>query len=138
MPLSTPKTPTTNPSSASSTNPDGTYLFGPATAIPANRRRHIRHKVDAPCKIIEAKSGRTIAGTTRDVSLSGLLVALRTPVELKPGDRIRIGVAWRGQAVIDESTLSDARITRAFPIYDGQQTVAIERIAATASQRAAA
>ncbi len=98
----------------------------------ADRRRHIRHKVEAPCKIIEAKSGRAIAGTTRDVSLSGLLIALRTPVELKQGDTIRIGVAWRGQAVIDESALSEARITRVFPIYDGQQTIAIQRIDAAA------
>jgi hypothetical protein len=99
----------------------------------ADRRRHIRHKVEALCKIIEAKSGRTIAGTTRDVSLSGLLIALRTPVELKQGDTIRIGVAWRGQAVIDESALSEARITRVFPIYDGQQIIAIQRVAAGAA-----
>lgn len=99
----------------------------------SDRRRHIRHKVEAPCKIIEAKSGRAIAGTTRDVSLSGLLVALRTPVELKQGDTIRIGVAWRGQAVIDESSMSEAHITRVFPIYNGQQTIAIQRTTAPAT-----
>ena len=114
----------------------------PSLAISPNasdRRRHIRHKVEAPCKIIEAKSGRAIAGTTRDVSLSGLLIALRTPVELKAGDIVRIGVAWRGQAVIDESTLSEARIARVFPIYNGQQTIAIQRTnAATPALRLAA
>lgn len=113
--------------------------IGP-TSSPANdRRRHIRHKVEAPCKIIETKSGRAIPGATRDVSLSGLLVALRTPVEFQQGDSIRIGVAWRGQAVIDEATMADARVTRVFPAFDGQQTIAIERAAtpAAAVRRAA-
>lgn len=107
---------------------------------PANdRRRHIRHKVEAPCKIIEAKTGRAIPGATRDVSLSGLLVALRTPIELQAGDTVRIGVAWRGQAVIDESSMSEARVTRVFPAFEGQQTIAIERVAtpAAAARRAA-
>ncbi|QYK48194.1 MAG: PilZ domain-containing protein [Phycisphaeraceae bacterium] len=94
-----------------------------------DRRRYVRHKVEAPCKIIEAKTGRAIPGITRDVSLGGLLVALRTPQELHAGDTIRIGVAWRGQAVIDELSMSDARVTRVFPPFNGQQTVAIQRIA---------
>ncbi len=104
-----------------------------------NRRRHIRHKIEAPCKIIEAKSGRAIPGATRDVSLGGLLVALRTPIELHEGDTVRIGVAWRGQAVIDESSMSEARIARVFPAFEGQQTIAIERIAepVVAARRAA-
>lgn len=98
------------------------------------RRRHVRHRVESPCKIIEIKSGRALSGVTRDVSLSGLLVALRTPTELVPGDRIRIGVAWRGQGVLDVSTLSEAEVIRALPPYNGQQTVAIRRIAAPAQQ----
>jgi len=101
---------------------------------PQDRRRHVRHRVESPCKIVEAKTGRTLAGVTRDVSLGGLLVALRTPTDLVPGDRIRIGVAWRGQAVLDVAALSDAEVVRTLPSYNGQQTVAIRRIAAPAEQ----
>lgn len=99
----------------------------------ADRRRYVRHRVESPCKIVEVKSGRPLSGITRDVSLGGLLVALRTPTELLPGDRIRIGVAWRGQAVLDEASLAEAEVVRALPPFNGQQTVAIRRIAKPAS-----
>lgn len=112
---------------------------GGGTGNADNRRRYVRHRVESPCKIVEIKSGRAISGVTRDVSLGGLLVALRTPTELTPGDRIRIGVAWRGQAVLDMNALSEAEVVRALPPFNGQQTVAIRRISppVSAMRRAA-
>lgn len=102
-----------------------------------DRRRYIRHRVESPCKLIELKSGRSLPGITRDVSLGGLLVSLRTSIPFQAGERIKIGVAWRGQAVLDASTLTDAEVVRASPLFDGQQTLAIRRINTAALAQAA-
>ena len=99
-----------------------------------DRRRNVRHRVESPCKIVEVKTGRLMAGVTRDVSLGGLLIAIRTPTDLLPGDRIKIGVAWRGQAVLDVAALSEAEVVRALPSFNGQQTVAIRRVDQQAQQ----
>lgn len=105
---------------------------------PEDRRRHVRHLVESPCKVVELKTGRSLPGRTRDVSLGGLQVTLRTPVELAVGDRLRIGVAWRGQAIIDEALMSEVEVVRCGPWYNGQQTLAIRRIdAATGAKQAA-
>jgi c-di-GMP-binding flagellar brake protein YcgR len=102
-----------------------------------DRRRYIRHRVESPCKLIELKTGRALPGITRDVSLGGLLVSLRTAIPFQAGERIKIGVAWKGQAVLDANTLTDAEVVRASPLFDGQQTLAIRRINAAALAQAA-
>jgi hypothetical protein len=95
--------------------------------IEGDRRRHPRVEVTQPCKICDPRSGRYIAGTTRDLSSHGLLIDLPRLIDLKPGDRLHVGVAMkRRQGLLLAKEMIEAKVVRAMPTIDDHTLLAVQ------------
>jgi hypothetical protein len=57
-----------------------------------DRRRHPRERMGAACKVYHAASGRYLAGRTRDVSRSGVMIELAPGPRLESGDALAVGM----------------------------------------------
>jgi len=95
--------------------------------IEGDRRRHPRVEVTQPCKICDPRSGRYLAGTTRDVSSHGLLIELPRLIDLKPGERLHVGVAMkRRQGLLLAKEMIEAKVVRSLPTMNDHTLLAVQ------------
>ena len=94
--------------------------------IDGDRRKHRREPLERPCKIYDPRSMKYIAATTRDVSSGGMLIDVPRLLEIKPGERLFIGVAMtRRQGFIQAKEMIDAVVLRAAATVDDHTTLAV-------------
>jgi hypothetical protein len=65
------------------------------------RREHQRVDLACPCKVYDPGSCKYVPGLTWNVSKSGVMLEVARPMELRPGDRLFVGMAMkRRQALL--------------------------------------
>ena len=93
----------------------------------AERREHPRVELTRPCKIYDPRSRRYVAGTTWNVSRQGVLVELKRPLPLVPGDRLFVGLAMRRrEAVLCRSEMIPGAVVRSVLTADDHTVVALQ------------
>jgi len=97
-----------------------------------DRRGSHRSQLARPCRVQDPRSGRFLHGTTCDVSLSGTLIRLHRRVDLEPGQRVSIGIAYdERQAMLLAKDFIDAVVVRSLGTPAGETMVALSYPAAT-------
>lgn len=90
------------------------------------RRRDARLDLHRPVKLQCNLTGRFIPARTRNLSVGGALIELRTRTPLLSGQTIRVGIADHDrQAILAHASMTPARVVRSLA-HDGLQQVAIE------------
>jgi hypothetical protein len=89
-----------------------------------DRRRHPRERLELPCKLFHAATNRYLAGRTRDVSRSGVLIELSPGPAFVPGEPVAIGVS--GAALLAEGDLIAARVVWSEGSREGPRRAALE------------
>lgn len=98
------------------------------------RRGHPRRELTRPCKIRLGRSGKYVAGRTRDISSGGTMIMLDRRVNLSPGDDIEVGIAWTDSGLIRADDLVPGRIVRVARTDDTEAVgVALETHQASAA-----
>ncbi|MCA9291007.1 MAG: PilZ domain-containing protein [Phycisphaerales bacterium] len=70
------------------------------------RRRDPRHTVMVPCKLYDPRSRKYTRALTCNISAGGIMIDLPYDRDLKPGDRIMVGVpSSPGEAVIAQADM---------------------------------
>ena len=94
--------------------------------IEGDRRRHPRIELQRPCKVFDPRSGKYHAGQTRDLSNGGLLLEIPRLLELKPGDRVHVGVAMtRRHALLQAKEMIEAIVVRTLATADDRTHLAV-------------
>jgi hypothetical protein len=94
--------------------------------IEGDRRRYPRVPMQQPCKICDQRGGKYLAASTRNVSAGGLLMNMPCLSQLKPGDRLYVGVALtRRQCILHASQMMEAIVVRATPTVDDHTALAV-------------
>ena len=97
-----------------------------------DRRAHRRSELTRPCRVQDPRTGRFLHGTTCDVSLGGVLIRLHRRVDLQPGDRLGVGIAFdERQALLLAKDFIDAVVVRALGTPSGETMVALTYPAAS-------
>ena len=97
--------------------------------IAVDQRQHRRTAVAVAAKVRRLNSGRYHAGTLRNVSAGGALLALDDRTFLRPGEAVSFGAAWQGtEVLLSQSRMVDAKVVRGF--RHGSQTHVALRFAA--------
>lgn len=92
----------------------------------AERRRHPRRDFIRPCKVQRAGEIKFEAGQTSNISTSGALLRVALKHSIRPGEMLRVGVAWESAGVLESGSLLPARVVRVVPIDFHHQAVAVE------------
>ena len=107
------------------TDTDGMIPFDHAPVVRGTfheRRRDARQPVVRPAKVLCERTGRLLWGQTTNVSTSGLLLATQDQPDLKPGDTVRVAVAWtRQQALVRSDDMFTATVVRSVGIEGNRQ-----------------
>ncbi len=100
----------------------------PATQASTGRDRRIfpRRSFVRPCKVQRTGDVRFEAGETTNISASGALIRVAGRQPIRPGERLRVGVAWESNGVLESGSLLPARVVRVVPIDFHHQAVAIQ------------
>jgi hypothetical protein len=94
--------------------------------IEGDRRRQNRISIERPCKIHDPRTGKYVSAVTCDLSESGLLIDVPRLLELKPGDKVFVGVAMtRRQALLHAKEMMEASVVRALPTTDDHTQLAV-------------
>ncbi len=96
----------------------------------ADRRQHARLNISRPAKVYLPRANQFVPGSTRDVSVGGLLLEVRSPRPLNIGDTLDVGVAWTREAVLSTARMLHGRVVRVQTRSDGQQSLAVEFVQA--------
>ena len=89
-----------------------------------DRRRHPRERVEAPCKVYQAATGKYLAGRARDVSRSGVMIELLPGPALLPGEAVGIGMG--AASLLGREDLIPARVVWSDADRAGARRVAVE------------
>jgi hypothetical protein len=93
----------------------------------AERRQQARIEFIRPCKVYDPRSRRYVAGSTWNVSSTGMLVELARPLPLAADDQLFVGVATRRRdAVLCRNEMIPARVARSVLTADDHTVVALE------------
>ena len=93
--------------------------------LPGDRRRHARVAAARPCKVFRESTCRYTAATTRDVSAGGVLLELQPSRPILPGERLGVGIAWTGAAILSDTAMIDGVVVRVEDLDDDRQSVAV-------------
>jgi len=92
-----------------------------------DRRRHPRHELKRPCRVLDERTGKFLRGTTCNYAQGGLLISIHLPCHLSPGDAVRIGIAMVPlQGFMLAREMFDATIVRALGTPSGETMVAVQ------------
>jgi len=83
-----------------------------------DRRKHPRRPLERPAKLFMPKSGRFLAGSTRNLSVGGVLVVAEADARMEPGDAIHMTVAFGERFIVPMSELVPGTIVRVDPCDD--------------------
>jgi len=111
-------------------------MITPASPESKDRRQNPRLPLSRPGKILHVPSGRYWPAVTWDMSLSGMLLGIDAPREIKPGDTLEIYVAWSCRPLMRSEDKIIAEVKRVMPRTDGRQLVGVQ-FAAPIAQPAA-
>ena len=93
--------------------------------IDHERRSTARMPLVRPCKVFDPRGHRYVSGCTRNVSASGLLIALDRRLPLEAGDRLYVGLcSSRHQALLRTAEMVEARVVRALS-HEGETILAL-------------
>lgn len=91
-----------------------------------DRRLHPRREFVRLCKVQRTGDVRFEPGETTNISAGGALIRVAGLQPMRPGQRIRVGVAWESKGVLESGSLLPARVVRVVPIDHHHQAVAIQ------------
>lgn len=91
-----------------------------------DRRVFPRRSFVRPCKVQRTGDVRFEAGETTNISAGGALIKVAGRQPIRPGERLRVGVAWETKGVLESGSLLPARVVRVVPIDFHHQAVAIQ------------
>jgi hypothetical protein len=95
--------------------------------IEGDRRRYPRIELQRPCKVFDPSTGKYHAGQTRDLSNGGILLEIPRLLELKPGDRVHVGVAMtRRHAILQAKEMIEAIVVRSLATQDDCTHLAVK------------
>lgn len=84
-----------------------------------------RVPLERPAKVYHLGTRRYLPAVTCNISGGGVLLRVKTPRALTPGDRIDVLIAWSNRAVLSASDRVAGAVTRAARGASGEQFVAI-------------
>lgn len=94
--------------------------------IDGDRRRYPREPLERPCKIYDPRARKYIHATTLDVSGGGLLIDVPRLLEIKPGERLHVGVAMtRRHSLLLAKDMMEAIVVRSSATIDDHTTMAV-------------
>lgn len=89
-----------------------------------DRRDGPRVSLSRPCKVYDPKSGKYIAGTTRNVSAGGLSMVAFKSLPLEAGDRLYVGITKkRRQALLKSDEMVEIEVVRALASTAGDTAI---------------
>ncbi len=117
--------------------------YRPAAPSGADRRRTNRIPQNRAVKIFDPVSERHIAGLTRDVSATGVCVAVPSGFPAKPGSTLMIHIGLRAdgraESIVSATTMLQARVIWARDeVLSGMRTLGLALAAAEAASADAA
>ena len=77
-----------------------------------DRRKHQRHSIERPAKLFCPKSGRFLAGRTRNISAGGVLVEVDACETVESGDSVLMTVAFGDRFIVPMSELVPCSVIR--------------------------
>jgi hypothetical protein len=96
--------------------------------INADRRSHKRFSVSRPGKLFRRSTQQYAPVVTRNLSFSGALLEVDGHRPFNQGELIDLAVSLRNQALVPDSSMVKAIVTRAEAPVEGRQTVAVRYI----------
>lgn len=94
----------------------------------AERRRNKRFSVARPGKAFRRSTQQYAPITSRNLSVGGALLEVQTQRPIGVGELVDVAIAFRERPVLQSESLVSAIVTRAEPVQDGRQTVAVRYI----------
>lgn len=91
----------------------------------SERRVHVRHAVERPCKLVDRRAPRFFAAHTVDVSAGGALVHVDLGRPLAVGDEVNVLLGWDSPALVSARSAAGARVVRIIEMKDGHQRAAL-------------
>ena len=90
-------------------------------------RRHTpRLAVDRPAKVFCPLTRRYYAARTLDVSRGGAMISISTPRTLRAGEVLDVAICWDERAVIPQTSLVKAQISRVAARIGDHQAVGVQ------------
>lgn len=91
-----------------------------------DRRAQRRVQLARPCKIRDTRSRKFHAGVTVDLSASSLLLTVQRRLDLRPGDRVLVGVAMsERQGLLQAKEMMEAEVVRTLCTPQGHTALAV-------------
>ena len=91
-----------------------------------DRRDGPRVSLSRPCKVFNPRTGKYVAGTTRNLSSGGVGMVLHRPVELEAGDVLYVGIAKkRRQALLKSDEMIEVEVVRSLTSTAGDTAVGV-------------
>lgn len=94
----------------------------------ADRRRNKRFPVARPGKAFRRATQQYAAVMSRNLSVGGALLEVQTARPIGVGELMDVAIAFRDRPVLQSESLVSAIVTRADPVSEGRQTVAVRYI----------
>jgi c-di-GMP-binding flagellar brake protein YcgR len=100
-----------------------------------DRRYDRRIKLERPCKVYEPRLEKYFSATMNDFSAGGMHLTIPRTLDLKPDDRLLVGVAQkRRQVLLRSQEMITVRVARCMHGADGCTYLGVELIDRTQSQ----
>jgi PilZ domain len=105
----------------------------------ADRRRHMRFRVQRPGKVFHRSAQMYTPATSVDLSFAGALLNVHAPAErpYQIGEIVDVGLALSPTAVVPSSALLQGVVVRASAVDEGVQQIAVRYVHAAGVEPAA-
>jgi hypothetical protein len=88
------------------------------------RRAETRNDLSRPCKVFDPRTGRYVAGCTRDLSSHGVQIETQRRMHLEPGETLFVGIALkRRDVLLARNEMCEGRVMRAMHTPDGRTVI---------------
>lgn len=95
--------------------------------IDGDRRYDDRVRLKRPCKVFDPHAGKYWMGETINLSTGGALLRLLRPLEIRPGDTLYVGVAFkRRQGLIHSHEMMEAVVRHAMRACDDATILGVQ------------
>lgn len=115
------------PAAAAKLAPDPTPAIrtAPPAAPRAERRSERRYAIERPAKLYRPLTRQYAPAITRDLSRGGAMLDVHTPRAIRVGERLELGVAFDGDALVAQERMVQAVVVRAGELGATCQRVAV-------------
>jgi PilZ domain len=98
-----------------------------STTVDGDRRRHPRQILQRPCKVFDPRGRRYLNAQTSDISGGGALIDLPRLIDLRPGDKVYLGIALkRRDQFLRADEMLESHVVRAVQTVDDHTALAVE------------